>query len=55
MFQPKVLYPNRFQIQTASATQQPPFFFGGSQVPVNLGIKVEPPKHLAKKIEKNKK
>jgi hypothetical protein len=54
MFQPKVLYPNRFQIQTASATQQPPFFFGGSQVPVNLGIK-QPNKHLAKKIEKNKK
>lgn len=55
MFQPKVLYPNRFQIQTASTTQQPPFFFGGSQVPVNLGIKVERPnKYLAKQIKKKK-
>ena len=56
MFHPKVLYPNGFSKQTASASQQPPFFFGGSNVPVNLGIKVEPTtKHLAKKVSVYKK
>jgi hypothetical protein len=56
MFSPKVLYPNGFQKQTASASQQPPFFFGGSNVPVNLGVKVEPTtKHLAKKVSVYKK
>jgi len=56
MFHPKVLYPKGFQSQTASASQQPPFFFGASNVPVNLGLKVEPTtKHLAKKVSVYKK
>lgn len=56
MFSPKVLYPNGFQKQTASASQQVPFFFGGSNVPINLGIKVNPTKTtLAKKVSVYKK
>jgi len=56
MFNPKVLYPNDFSKQTSSASQQPSFFFGGSNVPVNLGLKVEPTtKHLAKKVSVYKK
>jgi hypothetical protein len=35
-FYPKVLDPTGFRAQTQS--QQPPFFFGGSQVPHDLGI-----------------
>jgi hypothetical protein len=56
MFNAKVLYPNSFSKQTASASQQPPFFFGASNVPVNLGLKVEPSKtSLAKKVSVYKK
>lgn len=35
-YHPTISEPGKFTIQTAS--QQPPFYFGGSQVPVNLGI-----------------
>ena len=35
---PKVLNPKGDLIQTASEGNQPPFFFGGSQVPLNFGI-----------------
>ncbi len=35
-FNPKVLYPHAFMLQTLSDTKQPPFYFGGSQVPFNL-------------------
>ena len=35
-FNPKVLYPHGFMLQTLSDTKQPPFYFGGSQVPYNL-------------------
>lgn len=35
---PKVANPNAIIPQMDSDTQQPPFFFGGSQVPTNLGI-----------------
>jgi hypothetical protein len=38
-YHPKVAHPNAvFPVQMASDTEQPPFFFGGSQVPVNLGF-----------------
>ena len=37
-FQPKVLYPNGFKIQTKSNEFQTPFYFGGSQVPTGLGL-----------------
>ena len=35
---PKVVNPHAIIPQMTSDTQLPPFFFGGSQVPVNLGI-----------------
>jgi len=38
-YNPKVTHPNAVIPQMASASHQPPFFFGGSQIPVNLGIK----------------
>lgn len=38
-YHPKVAHPNAiFPVQMASDTEQPPFFFGGSQVPMNLGM-----------------
>ena len=37
-YHPKVAHPNAILPQMASDTSQPAFFFGGSQVPVNLGI-----------------
>jgi hypothetical protein len=38
-FSPKVLFPNDFKVQTQSGEYQKPFYFGASQVPVNLGLK----------------
>ena len=35
---PKVNNPNAVLPQMTSDTQQKPFFFGGSQVPINLGL-----------------
>jgi len=35
---PKVEHPDTIFPQMASASLQPPFYFGGSQVPINLGI-----------------
>ena len=35
---PKVLNPDRELPQMTSASYQPPFYFGGSQVPTALGI-----------------
>ncbi len=37
LYWPKVEHPNAVFPQMASASLQPPFFFGGSQVPINLG------------------
>jgi hypothetical protein len=37
-YHPKVAHPNTVFPQMASDCHQPPFFFGGSQVPTNLGI-----------------
>jgi len=37
-YHPKVEHPNKVFPQMTSDGFQPPFFFGGSQVPVNLGI-----------------
>lgn len=37
-YHPKVAHPNKVFPQMASDTHQPPFFFGGSQVPINLGL-----------------
>lgn len=37
---PKVNNPNKVIPQMKSGEYQPAFFFGGSQVPVSLGIKV---------------
>jgi hypothetical protein len=36
---PKVNHPNEIFPQMESGEYQPPFFFGGSQVPTALGIK----------------
>ena len=36
-YHPKVAHPNKIFPQMESDEYQPPFFFGGSQVPVNLG------------------
>ena len=36
-YHPTIDEPQSFQVQTAS--QQKPFYFGGSQVPINLGLK----------------
>ena len=35
---PKVMHPEKVYPQMESDTYQPAFFFGGSQIPVNLGI-----------------
>ena len=35
-YHPTIAEPEKFTIQTAS--QQKPFFFGGSQVPINLDL-----------------
>ena len=37
-FHPKVEYPSSVLPQMKSDTQSPPFYFGGSQVPVALNI-----------------
>lgn len=37
-YTPKVVNPNGWKVQTKSNELQEPFFFGGSQVPVNLGL-----------------
>jgi len=37
-YHPKVANPNKVLPQMTSDEFQPPFFFGGSQVPVSLGI-----------------
>jgi hypothetical protein len=37
-YHPKVAHPNAILPQMTSEGFQPPFFLGGSQVPVNLGI-----------------
>lgn len=37
-YNPKVLHPYANLIQMRSETMNPPFFLGGSQVPVNLGL-----------------
>lgn len=38
-FHPKVANPNKQFIQMTSGGDQAPFYFGGSQVPINLGIR----------------
>ena len=38
-YAPLVLHPNEYKLQTESGGFQRPFFFGASQVPVNLGLK----------------
>jgi hypothetical protein len=38
MFHPKVSNPNLILPQMTSEVYQKPFYFGGSQVPVNLGL-----------------
>ena len=37
-YRPKVEHPNKVFPQMTSDSFQKPFFFGGSQVPINLGI-----------------
>ena len=37
-YHPKVAHPNKIFGQMESDCYQPPWYFGGSQVPVNLGI-----------------
>jgi hypothetical protein len=37
-YNPKVAHPNTIFAQMKSNTMQPDFFFGGSQVPINLGL-----------------
>lgn len=37
-YRPKVEHPNKEFIQMTSDGFQPPFFFGGSQVPLAMGI-----------------
>ena len=38
-YSPLVLHPGHFKVQTMSGEYQKPFYFGASQVPVNLGLK----------------
>ena len=37
-FFPKVVAPSKFRVQTESGGFQKPFFFGGAQTPINLGL-----------------
>lgn len=39
-YHPKVAHENKVFSQMTSAGYQKPFFFGGSQVPLNLGIPI---------------
>ena len=39
-YHPKVAHPNSVLPQMTSDEFQPPFYFGGSQVPINLGIAI---------------
>ena len=41
-YRPKVEHPNQLFHQMDSDTLRPTFYFGGSQVPVNLGIEHYP-------------
>jgi hypothetical protein len=38
-YAPLVLNPGSFKIQTMSNSKQVPFFFGASQVPLQIGLK----------------
>jgi len=38
-YAPLVVNPGSYKIQTLSNSMQPPFFFGGSQVPLQIGLK----------------
>ena len=55
-YHPTIDEPRSFPVQTAS--QQKPFYFGGSQVPINLGIEPQMngkgvgKKHLSKLVYK---
>jgi len=40
-YHPKVAHPNAIFTQMTSDGFQKPFYFGGSQVPISLGIKTE--------------
>lgn len=57
-YHPTIDKPESFQVQTAS--QQKPFYFGGSQVPVNLNLKPQlsgsgvGKKHLQKLVYRTK-
>jgi hypothetical protein len=57
-YHPTITDPGAFKVQTAS--QQKPFYFGGSQVPINLNLKPQASgeglgkKHLHKVIYKAK-
>jgi hypothetical protein len=37
MYFPTIIDPKDFKVQTASAGNQPPFYFGASNVPLTLG------------------
>lgn len=37
-FYPKVVAPKKFRVQTESGGFQKPFYFGGAQAPVALGL-----------------
>lgn len=52
-YHPTISHPGSFQVQTAS--QQKPFYFGGSQVPININpslgtINGSGIKHIDKKL-----
>jgi hypothetical protein len=37
-FNPVVVAPRKFKVKTESGAYQKPFFFGGAQTPINLGL-----------------
>ena len=56
-FNPKVLNPNGWKLQTKSNELQTSFYFGGSQVPINLGLEktTQPSIKSLKKLTKKEK
>jgi hypothetical protein len=51
-YNPKVTHPNKIFLQMTSGGFQTPFFFGGSQVPVDLGLIT--PKHPFEDLNSNR-
>jgi len=53
-YHPKVLHPNKVFYQMTSGGFQPPFYFGGGQVPTALGFSMSHPQHISYEFTSDK-